>query len=96
VSVIKQQRHWLYLLTALLLFMQSFALWHDVTHPFHIADTPCQQFEVISHTPSVEPSLSILPIFISQFSAVEPTTSVAYLPKRLRDSHGIRAPPFIS
>ena len=50
------QRHhlkWLYLLAALVLSLQSFAVWHDTAHPFHKAETQCERLEIIKHTPVV-------------------------------------------
>lgn len=90
---IHSSRQWLYLLTALLLFMQSFAIWHDASHPFHIADDQCQRFESISHTPAVSPTLAAIPQFITQFSVDEPIYIITFAEKRLRDPHAIRAPP---
>lgn len=91
-----KQRQWLYLLTALVLLMQSFAIWHDASHPFHLASDQCQRFESVSHTPTLALAASILPQLISQYSVTEPVITSTYASKRLRDSHGIRAPPSFS
>jgi len=93
---IKRQRHWLYLLTAFLLFMQSLALWHDVSHPFHIADVECERFESISHTPTVDLTFSINPVWTSAFSFVQAPVVITLSHLRLRDNHSIRAPPIFS
>lgn len=93
---ITHQRHWLYLLTALVLLMQSFALWHDASHPFHIAETPCQQFESISHTPALDLAVSVTPQFVPQLTAVESVVTQPYRAQRLREHHTIRAPPVFS
>jgi len=96
VHYIKQQRHWLYLLTALLLLMQSFAIWHDVSHPFHLSDVECERFESISKTPTVDLTHSINPIWTNAFSFVQAPVIITFPQQRLRDSHSIRAPPIFS
>lgn len=57
------QRHhlkWLYLLAALVLSLQTFAVWHDTAHPFHKAEAQCERLEVIKHTPVVNASPVLL------------------------------------
>ena len=76
--------------------MQSFAIWHDASHPFHLAEDQCQRFESISHTPTVTPVLATTPEFITQFSVDEPIETITYAEKRLREHHAIRAPPVFS
>lgn len=93
---IAHQNQWLYLLTALVLLMQSFALWHDASHPFHVTEAPCQQFESISHTPTLGLAILVAPQFIAQFTTVEPVFTLSYRSKRLREHHAIRAPPVFS
>ena len=93
---ILNQRHWLYLLTALLLFMQSFAIWHDVSHPYHTDSEQCERLESISHTPTLDVIASIPLPYISQSCAVEALFSVAFVSKKLRNNHSIRAPPLFS
>ena len=93
---ITHQRQWLYLLTALVLFMQSLALWHDGSHPFHLTDDQCQRFESVSHTPSIAPALAVPPEFTTHFSVNEPPINITYAEKRLREHHAIRAPPIFS
>jgi len=96
VHYINQHRHWPYLLAALLLLMQSFAIWHDVSHPFHIADVECERFESISHTPTVDLTHTISPIWTGTFSLVQAPLIIAFSQQRLRDNHSIRAPPIFS
>ena len=91
-----KQHQWLYLLTALVLLMQSLAIWHDAEHPFHIASDQCQRFESISHTPTLDLVSIILPQLTKQYSVAEPITTITYAEKRLRDNHAIRAPPHFS
>lgn len=91
-----KQRQWLYLLTALVLLMQSFAIWHDVEHPFHVTSDQCQRFESVSHTPTLALVALILPQPIAQYSQAEPTATVTFASKRLRENHTIRGPPTLS
>lgn len=95
IRIIKQ-RQWLYLLTALVLLMQSFAIWHDTEHPFHISSDQCQRFESISHTPTLDLTTPILPQLTIQYCAAEPSTIVTFASKRLRENHDIRGPPTFS
>lgn len=90
------QRRWLYLLTALLLFMQSFAIWHDVSHPYHTSSEQCERLESISHTPTLDIVTSLPLQFITHSCVVEPLFSVAFVSTKLRDNHSIRAPPISS
>jgi hypothetical protein len=96
VKNILNQRHWLYLLAALLLFMQSFAVWHDVSHPYHAASEQCERLASISHTPTLDTITSIPLPYISKSSAVEAPFSVAFVSTKLRHNHSIRAPPLFS
>ena len=91
-----KQRQWLYLLTALVLLMQSFAIWHDTEHTFHVTSDQCQRFESISHTPTLDLITAILPQPTTQFSAAEPSVTLTYVIKRLRENHTIRGPPTFS
>lgn len=91
-----QQRHLLYLLTAILLLMQSFAIWHDVDHPFHIAEQQCEHFEAFNHSPTLDIPTQALPVFNAQFSIVQTTPSATYVPNQQRDAYAIRAPPIFS
>ncbi|NQY27062.1 MAG: hypothetical protein HRT92_07775 [Piscirickettsiaceae bacterium] len=93
---ILKQRHWLYLLAALLLFMQTFAIWHDVSHPYHVASEQCDRLASISHTPTLDTITSIPLPFISHSCAVEARFSVAFVSIKLRNNHSIRAPPLFS
>lgn len=93
---ILKQRHWLYLLAALLLFMQSFAIWHEVTHPYHVSSEQCQRLASIGHAPTLDIITSISLPFTSQSCAVEAIFSVAFVSTQLRNNHSIRAPPSFS
>jgi hypothetical protein len=76
--------------------MQSFAIWHDTEHPFHIASDQCQRFESITHTPTLDLVTAILPQRTSQYSFVEPSFTITYVPNRIRENHSIRGPPSFS
>ena len=90
------QRNWLYLLTALILLMQSFSIWHDASHPFHVSDVECERFESISHTPSIDLTRSIHPQFTAYSSLVTPTLPITYIVKHLDNNYIIRGPPIFS
>lgn len=93
---ILKHRQWLYLLTALVLLMQSFAIWHDTEHPFHITSDQCQRFESISHTPTLDLATAITPQLTLQYSVAEPAVTLTYALKRIRENHTIRGPPTYS
>ncbi|MCX4190204.1 hypothetical protein OMP94_07910 [Methylophaga sp. OBS3] len=87
---------WLYLLAALVLSLQTFAIWHDTTHPFHKAEAQCERLEAISHTPVVNatPTLIVATTYVVLHfvSGVEQhyTAKSRYLPQL------IRGPPVFS
>ena len=91
-----KQRQWLYLLTALVVLMQSFAIWHDTEHRFHVTSDQCQRFESVSHSPTLDLVSPILPQLTTQCSVVEPSVTITYALKRLRENHTIRGPPTFS
>ena len=95
-KAIIHQRYWIYLLTALLLSMQSLAIWHDAEHPYHATSEQCERLESISHTPTLDVVASIPLQFITHTCVVEPILSVAFVSTALRDHHNIRAPPHSS
>lgn len=76
--------------------MQSFAIWHDVEHPFHITSDQCQRFESISHTPTLDLVTTIIPQRTVQSSIAEPCVTITYVPNRIRENHTIRGPPTFS
>ena len=91
-----KRSHWLYLLAALLLFMQTFALWHDATHPFHLANVQCEQIAAVGHTPAKLSSPVLLPSFIVQRTEILPISYFNVIERQSSDSHSIRAPPVFS
>ncbi|NOQ76302.1 MAG: hypothetical protein GQ475_00640 [Methylococcaceae bacterium] len=90
------QQNWLYLLTALVLLMQSFAIWHDSSHSFHIADEQCQRFESVSHTPTIEIVNTLPSEFSVPFSGVNVSLTPSHIINQQWTQHAIRAPPVFS
>lgn len=43
-----------YVLIAILLLMQAFAVWHDAEHAFHDHVAQCERYEAITHLPVVD------------------------------------------
>ena len=74
--------------------MQSFSMWHDASHPFHVTDVECERFESISHTPTLD--LATIPFvhFRSYSNTAEPTASARFIPAQIHANQAIRAPPF--
>lgn len=91
-----KQGHWLYLLAALLLFMQTFALWHDATHPFHLASTQCDQMAAVSHNSTKLTTPVLLPSFYAQFTEILPVNRFRAIERQFYGNHSIRAPPVFS
>lgn len=95
-----QNRHhhfkWLYLLAALVLSLQSFAIWHDTAHPFHTADAQCERLEIIKHMPVVNANPSLLvsgtPVLVQIIAVADHHLTVKnrHLPQL------IRGPPVFS
>lgn len=88
-----QQRYWLALLTALLLLMQSFAIWHDAEHAFHTAEEQCERFEAFGHSPTLDIVSSISVHFTTHVSVAEIIPNSSLLPTRQHEAYAIRAPP---
>lgn len=91
-----QQRYWLALLTALLLLMQSFAIWHDAEHAFHTAEEQCERFEAFGHVPTLDIISSVYPLYTTQIAVVKAVPFPPLLPSRHRKTYAIRAPPTLS
>ena len=88
-----QQHQLLYLLTALLLLMQSFAVWHDAEHAFHTENEQCERFEAFANSPA----LDLVP-HLADVSTVHTVVIKAVLPITTswlthHDAYAIRAPP---
>jgi len=93
---VHHQRHWLALLTAILLLMQSFAIWHDAEHAFHTAEEQCERFEAYGHSPTLDVISPLSVSFATQTSVVEAVLSSSPLLTRQRAAYAIRAPPTFS
>jgi hypothetical protein len=91
-----KQHHLLYVITAILLLMQSFAIWHDAEHAFHTKDQKCERFEAFSH----HPALDVIPhnpvIATIHTVIVVPIQSVTLPYYRQPGAYAIRAPPSFS
>jgi len=87
------QRHWLYLLVAVFLSIQSMAIWHGAIHPFHIANAQCVQLAAIGHVPSDLPTPLASPFFTLQFIEIATIDSIISIHQQLENNHLIRAPP---
>jgi hypothetical protein len=90
-----QQTRLLYLITALLLFMQSLTLWHDVEHPFHghEHDIQCERFEAYANSPTLDNTASLSVITSADISELISSLSIALIINNQRDTYAIRAPP---
>jgi|TARA_B110001469_G_C9565999_1_gene280704 hypothetical protein len=85
----------LYLLAAILLFMQSFAIWHDSSHPFHQASQECSKFEAVSHTPSADLANAAILLNVPSIASIELVISTPLRLQYLQGNHPIRAPPTV-
>jgi hypothetical protein len=83
----------LYILVAIMLLMQSFAIWHDAEHPFHTADSQCERFEALGHTPSTD-SIQTIP-FVKAIIHRVGTVIIEQdeITTRQYGAYSIRAPP---
>ena len=90
-----KQHQLLYFITALLLLMQSFAIWHDAEHAFHTENEQCERFEAFANSPALDiaPHLSVLATaYNAVVNVVQPVTLGQY---QQRDAYAIRAPPHL-
>jgi hypothetical protein len=89
------KRH-LLLLAAIVLLLQSFAVWHDSTHAFHNASEQCHQLDAINHIPALDAvavvTINLLPQRVEQIK----TPVDAPLATRQTAHYAIRAPPRFS
>ncbi len=93
---IHSQRHWLYALAAIVLLLQSFAVWHDVEHPFHSAETQCERLNAINHLPLADITPVLAPKLHHQAVTHETQLYTSTLASFARQQHAIRAPPVLS
>jgi hypothetical protein len=90
-----KQHHLLYFITALLLFMQSLAIWHDAEHAFHAETEQCERFEAFANNPTLDLVPHSPVITTAQTSVVEVVQAVALSQYKQRDAYAIRAPPHL-
>lgn len=90
-----RQHQLLYLLTVLLLLMQSFAVWHDSEHSFHAQNEQCEYFEAFGHAPTLDHILTSPPLYTTLFSVVQKVQPDTFLLSSQRDAYAIRAPPYL-
>ncbi|HEC75231.1 MAG TPA: hypothetical protein ENI26_12800 [Methylophaga aminisulfidivorans] len=93
---VRQKQTVLYALAAIVLLLQSFAVWHDAEHSFHHADAQCERLNAINHIPfaTINADISILSVLKSVF--IETDSSVPTLPATQLSHYSIRAPPVFS
>ncbi len=85
-----------YALTAILLLMQSFAVWHDAEHEFHANVEQCERLEAFTHVPSLD-IINLTTVSLSlKYSVTEDFYIETLLRKKHRDADAIRAPPTFS
>jgi len=92
---LKHQAHWLALLAAILLLMQSFTLWHDAEHVFHHEDITCERFEAFGHLPSLDVIETVSALKISRFVIETFSDTQDHIFNEQYDAYAIRAPPSI-
>jgi hypothetical protein len=88
-----KQHYMLYLMTALLLLMQSFAIWHDAEHPFHNETEECERFEAFANSPTLDLVPQSPVISTTHTAVVLATQSVTLHHHKQRKAYAIRAPP---
>lgn len=93
---ISHQRHWFYALAAILLLLQSFAVWHDAEHPFHTAEAQCERLNAINHLPVADITPEIAVRLQTEVILSETPHYAFLLPVSPRQQHAIRAPPVFS
>jgi predicted urease superfamily metal-dependent hydrolase len=89
-------RHWLYALAAMVLLLQSFAVWHDAEHPFHTAEAQCERLNAINHLPAVDLTPELAVTIHSAPVELAGTTYPSVLVSRPDYQQAIRAPPVFS
>jgi hypothetical protein len=89
-------RHWLYALAAIVLLLQSFAVWHDAEHAFHTAAEQCERLNAINHLPAADITPELAVTIHSAPAEMAETTYRFLLATRPEQQHAIRAPPVFS
>lgn len=93
---INHKRHWFYALAAILLLLQSFAVWHDAEHAFHTAEAQCERLNAINHLPAADITPELAVSLQSEVIGLETPSYAFYLPATSERQHAIRAPPVFS
>ena len=90
-----KQHQLLYFITALLLLMQSLAIWHDAEHAFHAEDEQCERFEAFANSPALDivPHLSVTTVAYN--TVANAVQSITLRQNKQRDAYAIRAPPVL-
>ncbi|MCX4193329.1 hypothetical protein [Methylophaga sp. OBS1] len=89
-------RHVLLALAAIVLLLQSFAVWHDAEHAFHTAEAQCERLNAINHLPAADIYPELAFGIQTETSFFESSVYHAHLPATTRRQHAIRAPPVFS
>lgn len=93
---LSHKRHWLYALAAMLLLLQSFAVWHDAEHAFHTAEAQCERLNAINHLPAADITPELAVSLNSTVISYETASYAFELAVSPRQQHAIRAPPAFS
>lgn len=91
-----KQHRLLYFITALVLLMQSFAVWHDAEHAFHAENEQCERFEAFANSPALDLVPDSPVITTTQISVIKAVQSITLLQYKQREAYAIRAPPTFS
>lgn len=91
-----QKRHYLYVLVAIVLLLQSFAVWHDAEHAFHHAEAQCDRLNAIGHVPLADLATDVSVHWHQTILSLEEDFTVTTLPLAQHRSYLIRAPPVFS
>jgi hypothetical protein len=89
-------RHWLYALAAIVLLLQSFAVWHDAEHAFHTAEAQCERLNAITQLPAADITPELAVFVRSVPVTVTERHYRSVLANRPVQQQAIRAPPVFS
>jgi hypothetical protein len=89
-------RHTIFALAAIVLLLQSFAVWHDAEHPFHTAEVQCERLNAINHLPVADITPALTVSLQTESIVFESPVYAFQLPATNRQQHAIRAPPVFS
>lgn len=89
-------RRLLTILAAMMLLMQSFAIWHDAEHAFHDHVATCERFEAISHLPVVDTDPFLTLAVVQALLWIEASLPASLQIANTLDNPLIRGPPLTS